>query len=99
MHSKHSPLLTLALAGLLALTLTACGAAHVTSDLTFRALPPAPVYAAPVQTKRPTADTPLITIAAKEKAAKDAANRRITAFLAWYNNVRKNYASGANPAQ
>ena len=75
---------------LLALTLTGCGA-QPKGDFTARSLPQAPAYALPVQTKRPALGTPWITVAAREKAAKDESNRRIVSFLAWYENVRKSY--------
>jgi hypothetical protein len=75
---------------LLALTLTGCGV-QPKGDFTVRSLPQAPAYVQPVQTKRPAPGTPWITVAAREKAAKDESNRRIASFLAWYENVRKSY--------
>ena len=76
------------------MTLTACGVHQqpVNADLTFRALPPAPSYVAPMVTKKPLPATPWIVIAGQEKTAKDQANRRLMAFVAWYKHVRQSYA-------
>ncbi|MBB3810069.1 hypothetical protein [Pseudochelatococcus contaminans] len=59
-----------------------------------RDLPPLPAYAETVKVRKPTLGEDPLVIAARERAGRGAANRRIKALVAWYDCVRTQYAGG-----
>lgn len=79
--------------GSLALSLTATLGACATSGnaVVERHLPPLPSYATPVKVQDPKAGDDPIAVAARERAGRVQANKRIDAVGAWYEDVRARY--------
>jgi len=56
-----------------------------------RSLPPLPAYAQPVKVKDPKAGEDPLNVAARERAGRVKANRRIQDLGKWYEGVRSSY--------
>lgn len=84
----------MAAVALMTLMLSACAGSG--SAVLERSLPASPEWVAPVDTPEPRAGEDTLVIAARERAAKAAANHRLIEFAGWYEGVRADY-SGARP--
>ena len=80
----------LAIAACLPLTLTACAQSGDVNPK--RILPTTPDFAMPVGVATPGGGESAVRVAARERAGRVAANRRIIAFREWYEAVRKAYS-------
>ena len=74
--------------------LTACTTSN--STVVERHLPPSPSWAVPSETTSPKSGEDLLIVAARERAAKAKANKTITEFRGWYEDVRQEYSGEKN---
>lgn len=75
------------------LMLGACSTSKTVSEVR-RDLPALPEWAMPVKVRKPASGDDPLVIAARERAGRGVANRRIKALMAWYDCVRIQYAGG-----
>lgn len=68
------------------------GCAGSGSAVLTRSLPQSPDWVEPVTTPEPRAGEDALVIAARERAAKAAANNKISEFKNWYEGVRADYS-------
>lgn len=60
-----------------------------------RDLPPLPEWAQIVSIAKPKAGEDVLLIAARERAGRGEANRRLSALSRWYDCLRNHYQGGA----
>lgn len=84
--------LTVMLAVSATMMLAGCAASTPAKVEVWRDLPPSPSYLQPVTVPAPRAGEDPLAIAARERAGRGEANRRITALGRWYDAVRAEYA-------
>jgi hypothetical protein len=73
-------------------TITLGGCATSSDVNPKRILPTTPDFAMPVGVPVPGGKESAVAVAARERAGRVAANRRIIAFREWYEAVRKAYS-------
>lgn len=87
-----NPVLKIAAAALVAMTLAGCATSG--NPGLARSLPAAPNYARPVLTADPKVGEDALVVAARERLGKAQANCIIQNFRDWYERVREAYARG-----
>lgn len=71
--------------------LAACAPSNSAREPLARQLPPAPGFAQPVAVPEPQPGDSAVSVAARERAGRLAANQRLVGLRRWYEGVRRDY--------